>query len=81
MPDGGQQYIHHNKKQNTYYWELLRVSEHELEEKAERIRVAGKRNELMNKYIDKKNCNNNPSRKSRSIYAEVVNDLIVKYKL
>ncbi len=51
------------------------------EEKAERIRVAGKRNELMNKYIDKKNCNNNPSRKSRSIYAEVVNDLIVKYKL
>ena len=73
--DGRQQYIHFNKKQKTYDWEFLPISNMKLEDKAEVIRNKGCWDEVRNLYLDKKNLNENPNKRSRSLYAETINEI------
>lgn len=73
--DGRQQYIHFNKKQKTYDWEFLPISNMKLEDKAEAIRNKGCWDEVRNLYLDKKNLNENPNKRSRSLYAETINEI------
>lgn len=73
--DGRRQYIHFNKKQKTYDWEFLPISNMKLEDKAEAIRNKGCWDEVRNLYLDKKNLNENPNKRSRSLYAETINEI------
>ena len=74
-----QEYIHFNKKQKTYSWQEQPQGFYLLEEKAEWIKDCGYWNELRTLYLYKKNCNNNPNKHSRSIYAETVHEMCQKY--
>ena len=73
--DGRQQYIHFNKKQKTYAWEYLPISNMKLEDRAEFIRNKDCWDEVRNLYLDKKNLNENPNKRSRSLYAEAINEI------
>lgn len=77
--DGRQQYIHFNKKQNVYKWEYLPMSNEKLEERAQWLKENSLWNEVREVYIEKKNCNCNPDKRSRSLYAETINDLYRRY--
>ena len=77
--DGRQQYIHFNKKQLTYNWQYLPVSNKELEEKAEWISKNGYKGDLEDLYLDKKNKNTNPDKRSRSLYDESVSEIYQRY--
>ena len=77
--DGRQQYIHFNKEQRTYNWQYLPVSNKALEEKAEWIVKNGKKEELEDIYLYKKNKNTNPDKRSRSLYAESVSEIYQIY--
>ena len=78
--DGRQQYIHFNKKQNAYNWYFLPISNNELENRAQWIKDNGYWSELKDLYLYKKNNNTDPNKKSRSLYAESVNEIINYYK-
>lgn len=67
-----QQYIFFNKKQNTYTWEEQPDGFYMLPQKIEWIKDNNLWNEVRKSYIDRKNKNNNPHKKSRSIFAETV---------
>ncbi len=77
--DGRQQYIHFNKKQNAYNWYFLPVSNNELENRAQWIKDHGHWQELKSLYLFKKNNNTDPNKKSRSLYAEAINEIINIY--
>lgn len=77
--DGRQQYIHFNKKQNSYEWQYFPISNTELEERAQWISHNGYLEEMKDIYLRKKNENDNPDRKSRSMYAESVNEVYMRY--
>lgn len=79
LDDGSQMYIHNNKNQNTYEWQQFPTSEYELDERAEWVKEADLWDELKQLYIEKKNQNDESNRKSRSIYAETVNDMVTTY--
>lgn len=46
-----------------------------LEDKAKAIRNKGCWDEVRNLYLDKKNLNENPNKRSRSLYAETINEI------
>ena len=68
-----QQYIHYNKKQNTYSWSEQSQGFYMLPERFQWIKDNDLEDELNALYIRKKNNNNNPSKHSRSLFAEAVN--------
>lgn len=70
--DGRQQYIHFNKNQQTYEWQYQPKGFYKLPEKMEVIKEAGYWQETRDLYIEKKNNNNDPNKKSRSIFAETI---------
>lgn len=70
--DGRQQYIHFNKNQQTYEWQYQPKGFYKLPEKMEVIKEAGYWQEARDLYIEKKNNNNDPNKKSRSIFAETI---------
>ncbi len=74
-----QQYIHHNKKQRTYDWEYLPMSNHELEKRAGWLRYHGYWDEVKDVYIEKKNYNDDPDKHSRSLYAETINEVFYRH--
>lgn len=78
--DGRQQYIHFNKKQKSYEWKYLPMSNTKLEERAEYLKKNKHWNEVRDLYIDKKNWNDNPDKRSRSLYAETINEIYLKYR-
>ncbi len=67
-----QQYVHFNKNQNTYEWQDQPQGFYMLDEKIEWIKDNGYWQEVRERYLDNKNANNNPNKKSRSIFAETV---------
>ena len=73
--DGRQQYIHFNKKQGTYSWEYQPKGFYHLKERMDSIKKYGLWEELKGLYLDKKNMNTNQNKKSRSIWAEAVNEI------
>ncbi len=76
--DGTQQYIHFNKQNNNYTWEYQGQGFDSLPEKIDWLKENGLWNDLKDYYIDKKNQNNNPDKRSRSIFAESITEMCQK---
>ena len=72
--NGRQQYIHYNKKQQSYSWQYQPESYYELNQRVARIKEYNLWQEVRNLYIIKKN-NNLMNKKSRSLFAETINDI------
>lgn len=70
--DGRQQYIHYNKKQQSYSWQYQPKGFYMIGEKIDWIKENGLWKEVKDLYLEKKNLNDNPNKKSRSIFAETV---------
>lgn len=76
--NGKQQYIRFNKKNNNYTWEFQGKGFKNLDNKITWLKRNRYWEELQDYYIDKKNCNNNPNKHSRSILAESINEMYQK---
>ncbi|MBD5503712.1 MAG: hypothetical protein HDR09_08225 [Lachnospiraceae bacterium] len=76
--DGRQQYIRFNKKNNTYTWEFQGKGFKNFDKRFNWLMANDYLEELREYYLDKKNCNNDPDKHSRSILAESVNELYQK---
>ncbi|WP_028514483.1 hypothetical protein [Ruminococcus flavefaciens] len=77
--DGQQQYIKMDKfYRTTINWQL-RDNDYYIDEKLKWIKKHGLKPKLREIYLDYKNRNNNPQKKSRTIFAEAVNDLHNQY--
>lgn len=74
-----QEYIHFNKRQNTYSWEEQPQGFYLLGEKEEWIKDSGYWQKARDLYIDKKNHNTDRHKHSRSIYAETIHEICQKY--
>ncbi|MDY4078594.1 MAG: hypothetical protein SOY42_07410 [Clostridium sp.] len=70
-----QEFIFHNKKQNSYEWQEQKESFYLLPDKINWLKKMGLWQNVRNYYLEKKNKNTNPNKKSRSLYAEAVNDI------
>ena len=72
--DYQQEYIRFNKNTHEYSWQMqckgYLLSKKEAYKKKNKLT-----NELRKIYLDKKNFNTNPNKKSRALYAEAVNEL------
>ena len=73
--DGRQQYIRYNKKQNSYSWEYQPKGFYKLPDKIEWIKKHGLWQQVRDSYIDKKNANTKKKKKSRSIFAETIQQI------
>ena len=76
--DGRQQYIRFNKDNNYYSWEYQGKVFVGLEKKMDWLKRENLWGELQDYYIYKKNCNDNPDKHSRSIFAESINEMCQK---
>lgn len=76
--DGRQQYIRFNKDNNYYHWEYQGKGFVGLEKKIDWLKRENLWGELQDYYIYKKNCNDNPDKHSRSIFAESINEMCQK---
>ena len=76
--DGRQQYIRYNKVQNNYTWEYQGEGFDGLPDKIEWLRENGLWQQVRDYYIEKKNCNDNPDKHSRSIFAETITEMCQK---
>lgn len=76
--DGRQQYIRFNKDNNYYFWEYQEKGFVGLEKKMDWLKRENLWGELQDYYIYKKNCNDNPDKHSRSIFAESINEMCQK---
>lgn len=77
--DGRQQYIRFNKDNNYYSWEYQGKGFVGLNEKIDWLKKKSLWEEMKEIYIVKKNCNDNPNKRSRSLFAEAVNETYYKY--
>lgn len=75
----GQEFIYHNKKQNTYEWQEQSDGFYNLPERIKWIKDNNLWEEVRESYLHKKNINTNLYKKSRSLYAEAVNDIYNEY--
>lgn len=78
--DGQQQYIRYNKTQNSYSWEFQSKMYMELPDMIEWIKKHGLWQQVRERYLYKKNINDNPNKHSRSIFAETVHEIWQKNK-
>lgn len=76
--DGRQQYIRFNKDNNYYFWEYQGKGFVGIEKKMDWLKRENLWGELQDYYIYKKNCNDNPDKHSRSIFAESINEMCQK---
>ena len=67
-----QEYIHFNKKQNSYEWQEQSEGFYLLPERFEWLLDNNYKDELDTMYLKMKNKNNDPDKHSRSIFAEAV---------
>lgn len=74
-----QEYIHFNKKQNSYSWHDQLQGFYLLDEQADWIKDCGCWQDVRNLYLYKKNHNNNQHKHSRSVYAETIHEICQKY--
>lgn len=73
-----QEYIHFNKKQNSYTWNEQANGYYQLPDKEEWIKGNNYTEDLREIYLDKKNTN--PcKKKSRALYAEAVHETCQRY--
>lgn len=76
----GQQYIRFNKQQNNYTWEYRSKGFKNLEMRADWLKRNKHWTEVREVYLEIKNNNTNPNKRSRSLYAETINNLYNKYR-
>ena len=76
--EDGQQYVRYNKKANYYSWEYQGGAFQNLEERMKWLKENGYWGELRDYYLEKKNTNQDPNKKSRSIFAEAVKEMCDK---
>jgi len=69
-----QQYIHFNKKHRTYSWQSQTHGYH-LEQKIKWLKANQLWGEARDLYLDKKNTNTNPDKKSRALFAETIHEI------
>jgi hypothetical protein len=79
LDDGDQQYIRFNKKQQSYYWEFQPEGYRHLDKKINTIKVNNLWNEVRYLYLYKKCNNTHPYKKSRSLFAETINEIYDRY--
>lgn len=77
-PDGRQQYIRYNKKQGSYSWEYQPKGFYDLPAKIKYIKNCHCWQQVRDLYIVKKNMNTDDDKKSRSIFAETVQEVCQK---
>lgn len=75
-----QEYIRFNKKHNSYTWEEQDGGFYMLDEKIEWIKDEDLWPELREMYLKRKNSNNDINKKSRSLFAESVNNICNEYE-
>lgn len=75
-----QEYIRFNKKHNSYTWEEQDDVFYMLDEKIEWIKDEDLWPELREMYLKRKNSNNDINKKSRSLFAESVNNICNEYE-
>ena len=74
-----QEYIRFNKNTQTYSWQM-QWKGYLLSKKEKYIKKNKLTNELRKVYLDKKNLNTNPDKKSSALYAEAINEIYNKNK-
>lgn len=74
-----QEYIRFNKKHNSYTWEEQDDVFYMLVDKIEWIKDEDLWQELREMYLKRKNSNNDINKKSRSLFAESVNNICNEY--
>lgn len=72
-----QQYIRFQKEQGNYVWSD-QPDGYRLEKKVQWIKHNGLWEDVWDLYLDKKNYNDNPDKKSRALYAETINEIAQK---
>lgn len=77
-PDGRQQYIRYNKKQGSYSWEYQPKGFYDLPAKIKYIKNRHCWQQVRDLYIVKKNMNTDNDKKSRSLFAETVQEVCQK---
>lgn len=70
-----QQYIRHNKTKNSYEWTEQPIGFYKLANKIEFCKDQKLWNDVRDLYLEKKNFNTDPNKKSRSIFAETINEI------
>lgn len=73
--NGQQQYIRFNKTKNEYYWEFQSKGFYDLNWKIDEIKNNNLWSHVRKLYLDKKNINVDLNKKSRSLFAESVNEV------
>lgn len=74
-----QEYIHFNKKAKTYSWQEQGDDFYDLRKKIKWLKDEGLWPEVREMYLNLKNNNHIESKKSRSLFAEAVNNLYNSY--
>lgn len=77
--DGSQQYIRFNKNQNSYYWEYQPDDYYQLKKRIPAIKGKGLWQEVRDLYLNKKCNKRNYNKKSRSLFAETINEIYELY--
>lgn len=77
--DHRQQFIYFNKSQGTYEWQNQPIKFYEIPGMVYDIKQENLWNELKALYLEKKNNNDDIHKKSRSIWAESVNEIYMQY--
>lgn len=77
--DEHQEYIHFNKKQNTYEWQEQPEGYYMLLERIDDIKEHNLWQKVRDLYLKKKSKNTDLNKKSRSIFAETVKEVHDKY--
>lgn len=76
----GNKYIRFDKKENAYVWASQPKDFINLDRKATKLRKdPTKWNVVTNRYLEKKNENNDHNKHSRSLYAETINEVYDKF--
>lgn len=73
--DGKQQYVRFNKTNNTCSWEYQPKGYYELNKRILVIKKNKLWQEVRDVYLDKKRNNKDPNKKSRSLFAETINEI------
>ena len=74
-----QEVIYFNKEQNSYYWQEQPRPYYDFYDRAEALKENGCWQDVRGLYLEKKNNNTNPNKKSRSLRIEAVNEIYQRY--
>lgn len=74
-----QQYIRFNKEQRSYVW-ADQTKGYYTKPKEDWLKKHGYWDEVIDRYLYKKNNNEGLAKKSRALYAEAINEIYTKYK-